>query len=68
MNLQPPRYTQQGDRRPSKPTPWHQVPGYGLCPTCGEFGPCGSTQGNSEFKTQYRCCPNGHRFQTVVRR
>lgn len=47
-------------------TLWHQVPGHGLCPQCGQFGHVDGTK-TAEFKTQNRICPNGHRFQSVVK-
>jgi predicted nucleic acid-binding Zn ribbon protein len=46
---------------------WHQVPGHGLCPICGQFARVDGTQSGAEFKTQYRACGCGHRFQTVVK-
>jgi hypothetical protein len=46
---------------------WHQVPGHGLCPICGQFGRVDKVVTGAEFKTQDRECDNGHRFQTVVR-
>lgn len=38
-----------------------------MCPTCGEFGATETTVNRDEFRTQYRVCRNGHRFQTVIR-
>lgn len=48
-------------------TLWHQLPGHGMCPKCGQFGRCDGTVTTEEFKTQNRICPNGHRFQVVTR-
>lgn len=63
--LKSPEYASQPDKRIYHHS--HSVPGFGMCPVCGQFGRVDGNYISGEFKTQYRVCPDGHRFQSVVR-
>ena len=61
--LNSPGYTQKREY-----TPCHAVPGFGLCPQCGQFASVYSQQRGDEFRKQYRACNCGNRFSTIIRR